>query len=266
MYGVRTMSITSGLDLIGYVDCSVDYLMPTYDQVFDFISLLDKPEECVFLLTHIGGWVNPDIESIAELCRDKKITLVEDCAHSLGSTLNGLHSGLFGIAGVYSLYATKAVAAGEGGIAVTNDKELAYQLSKFQIYDRFDQVEEVACNFRISELQALFSYAVCKESDHIIDNKTKIAKRYIEACIKRGVNFVDPFSNGQSGNHYKFSLIKCKKNSYNLSKITNRTSPVYDYNLGPDPKDVHKSHICVPIWYNLEEQIISETVDQILNC
>ena len=87
MYGVRTMSITSGLELCGYVDCDLDYLMPTYDQVDSFVSRLDKPSECVFLITHIGGWVNPDIEMIAELCREKNIALIEDCAHSLGSTL-----------------------------------------------------------------------------------------------------------------------------------------------------------------------------------
>jgi hypothetical protein len=63
-----------------------------------------------------------------------------------------------------------------------------------------------------------------------------------------------------------FSLIKCSKNSYDLSKITNRTSPVYDYTLGYDPNDVHKSHMCIPIWYDLEEQKVSETIDQILNC
>jgi dTDP-4-amino-4,6-dideoxygalactose transaminase len=124
MYGVRTIAISSGLDLCGYVDCSLDYLMPTYDQVEDFISHLDKPEECVFLLTDIGGWVNPDIEKIAELCREKGITLIEDCAHSLGSLLNDKHTGLFGDAGVYSLYSTKTVPVGEGGIIVTNDQEL----------------------------------------------------------------------------------------------------------------------------------------------
>ena len=138
MYGVRTMSITSGLELCGYIDCDLDYLMPTYDQVVDFVSRLDKPSECVFLLTHIGGWVNPDIEKIAEFCRDKEIALIEDCAHSLGSTLKGKHTGLFGDAGVYSLYSTKAVPAGEGGIIVTKNEELHQKVTKFSIYDRFD--------------------------------------------------------------------------------------------------------------------------------
>ena len=138
MYGVRTISISSGLELCGYVDCTLEYLMPEYDNVVEFVSLLDKPEECVFLITHIGGWVNPDIISIAELCKEKGISLIEDCAHSLGSLLDGKHTGLFGDAGVYSLYATKTIPVGEGGIVVTNDKDLAEMANKFVIYDRFE--------------------------------------------------------------------------------------------------------------------------------
>ena len=68
MYGVKTIAISSGLEMCGFVDCSLDYLMPTYEQVYDFVVIAYNPEECVFLLTHIGGWINPDIDKIAELC------------------------------------------------------------------------------------------------------------------------------------------------------------------------------------------------------
>ena len=133
MYGVRTIAISSGLDLRGYVDCSLDYLMPTYDHVRKIIEKMEKPNEYVFLITHIGGWVNPDIVRISKLCKEKGVSLIEDCAHSLGSLFNGVHSGLFGDAGVYSLYATKAIPVGEGGIIVTKDKELHEMASKFII-------------------------------------------------------------------------------------------------------------------------------------
>jgi dTDP-4-amino-4,6-dideoxygalactose transaminase len=47
------------------------------------------------------------------------------------------HSGLFGDAGVYSFYATKAIPAGEGGIVVTNDNEIGDMVASYSIYDRF---------------------------------------------------------------------------------------------------------------------------------
>jgi len=142
---------------------------------------------------------------------------------------------------------------------------LACILDKFQIYDRFDQKQEIGVNFRISELQALFSFSICRLSESIIENKAAIADRYIEACKKAGVTYVDPYENGQRGNHYKFSLIARENAAVEFAGIKNRTSPVYDYKLGDDPQNVHLKHICLPIWYNLEEEIIAETVDQILS-
>lgn len=264
MYGVKTIAVSSGLDLVGFVPCSLPQLMPTAAQLSTFLDSISNTQECVFLMSHIGGIVNPEIEEIAEVCKKRGVALVEDCAHSLGATLNGKHTGLFGVAGVYSLYATKAIAAGEGGISVTNDEKLGKLLEKFQIYDRFDQKEEIGVNFRISELQALFSFSICELSETIINNKAVIADRYISACNQVGIEYVDPYKDGQRGNHYKFSII-AKENVSEFSAIKNRTSPVYDYTLGPDPYSVHTKHICLPIWYELEEKIIQDTVDQILS-
>jgi perosamine synthetase len=264
MYGVRTMSITSGLELCGYVDCDLDYLMPTYGQVVDFVSRLDKPSECVFLITHIGGWVNPDIEKIAEFCRDKNIALIEDCAHSLGSTLKGKHTGLFGDAGVYSLYSTKAVPAGEGGIIVTTNEDLHNKVSKFSIYDRFDQVLDVGVNNRMSEINALLSFAVLKSIDEIIENKHKIANEYIKACEKYGWEYIHPTANDQRSNLYKFILLSRAVNpGGDFSQVETKTSPVYDYALGLDPQEVSRRHICLPIWYKLECDVISKVVAEL---
>ncbi len=264
MYGVKTIAITSGLEYVGAVPCTLATLMPSAGQVRAFVAALPDPASTIFLTSHIGGIVNPDIEEICRICAAAGVGVVEDCAHSVGATLRGKHSGLFGIAGVYSLYATKAIAAGEGGIAVTNDEELADLLGRFNIYDRFDRQQEIGVNFRVSEIQALFSLCVCECSEDIIANKTRIAERYAEACRQAGVRFVDPFQPGQRANHYKFSLIADRDVTQAFAHITQRTSPVYDYTLGEDPELVHRRHICVPVWYGLEEQIVDQTCSQIM--
>ncbi len=264
MYGVKTMSLTSGLELIGFVDCTLDYLMPTYDQVLSFVSRIDNPEESVFLLTHIGGWVNPDIEKIAELCRSRGIALIEDCAHSLGSTLNGKHTGLFGDAGVYSLYATKAVPAGEGGIVVTKDQDLHQKVTKYSIYDRFDQELNLGVNNRLSEIGALLCYSVLSETQAIIDNKYAIAEKYIAACDKYGWTYIDPSAYGQRSNLYKFILLSESLDARkDFEQIKTRTSPVYDYALGSDLGQVKDNHICLPIWYQLEDAEICKVISEL---
>ena len=264
MYGVRTMAASSGLELCGYVDCSLDYLMPTYAQVEEFIGTLDKPNECVFLITHIGGWVNPDIEKIAQLCKDKGVALVEDCAHSLGSTLNEKHTGTFGDAGVYSLYATKTIPVGEGGIIVTQDKDLYQMLEKYVMYDRFEQKLDIGVNLRMSEINALLSYSVIQETEAIIQNKYQIADKYIKACEEYNWSYINPASGNQRSNLYKFILLSnSDKPEEEFSQITKRTSPVYDYALGSDHQELVRRHICLPIWYLLEDEIVDSVVSEL---
>ena len=264
MYGVRTIAVSSGLNLSGYVDCSLKTLMPSFEQVENYVKNLDAPEKSVFLITHIGGWINPDIKKIAELCSYYGISLIEDCAHSLGSTINSEHSGLFGQAGVYSLYATKAIPAGEGGIIVSNDTDLSNKIEKFIIYDRFDQELDIGINIRMSELNALLSFAVIKNTEEIIENEYKIAERYIQNCERFKWNFIHPRINKQRSNLYKFILIaNTSKPEKEFAQIKLRTSPVYDYSLSRDNEEIRSKHICLPIWYNLEEEEVSKVSSQL---
>ncbi len=261
MYGMRTLAISSGLELKGFVDCSLSTLMPTLYMLKDFTSKIPNPEKSVFLLTHIGGWANPEIESISEFCSEKGIALVEDCAHSLGTIVSGKHTGTFGVAGVYSLYATKAIPVGEGGIIVTNDSEIGNQVRKYSIYDRFDQDQDFGLNNRMSEINALLTYSVLLYLDEIIENKYLIANKYEQACKRLGINYIDPKLSGQRSNLYKFILID--NQGHDLAKIKTRTSAVYDYSLGQDHEDIKNKHVCLPIWYGLEEEVISNVIREL---
>ena len=101
------------------------------------------------MLSDIGGIINPDIQKISKFCKEKNIILLEDAAHSFGSTLNKKFSGTFGDAGVYSYYSTKAIFAGEGGVVVTNDNNIGSLMKDFIAYDRFKQKMEIGCNIRL---------------------------------------------------------------------------------------------------------------------
>lgn len=266
MYGVRTIAISSGLELCGFVDCKLEFLMPSLDQVDEYVSKLNKPEECVFMLTHIGGWVNPDIEKIAELCRSKGIALIEDCAHSLGSTLRDKHTGLFGDAGVYSLYATKAIPVGEGGIIISKDDDLSAKVKKFSMYDRFDQELDIGVNIRMSELNALLSFSVLEKLNEIIEDKYKTAKNLMEACDSSGIEYIHPNRGDQRSNLYKFILLSRADDpiSY-FAPLQTRTSPVYDYALGRDVINLSKRHICLPVWYGQSPETTAKVVSELKN-
>ena len=264
MYGVKTMTKTAGYNLVDFIDCSLETLMPTFEDLKKAVSnYKGKITQLVILLSDIGGIINPDIEKISKFCKEKNIILLEDAAHSFGSTLNNKFSGTFGDAGVYSYYSTKAIFAGEGGIVVTNDNNLGNLMKDFIAYDRFKRKMEIGFNIRLPELQALMIYSVIKEYKEIIKNKFKIAEKYIEVCNLYKVKYINQSKNSNLGNYYKFTIISPDKViSDFLPKIKTTTSKVYDYSLGKS-KEIPLKHLCLPIWYRLEDNISDKAIEEI---
>jgi len=264
MYGVKTITKTAGYNLVNFIDCQLETLMPSFDNLKKAVDNYKGDfKKLVILLSDIGGIINPDIEKISNFCKKKNIILLEDAAHSFGSTLNKKFSGTFGNAGVYSYYSTKAIFAGEGGIVVTNDNNIGNLMKDFIAYDRFKKKMEIGCNIRLPEIQALMIYAVVKEYKEIIKNKFKIAKKYSESCNAFGLKYIGQNENSNMGNYYKFTIISPDKNiSDFLPKIKTTTSKVYDYSLG-NSQEIPKKHLCLPIWFDLEEKISDEVIKEI---
>ena len=113
------------------------------------------------------------IDEIMSIAREHGLAVVEDCAHGPGMKLHGQEAGTFGQIATWSLQQTKMLtAAGEGGIATTDDAELAARLR--QICDhgkaaraaktasdfiRHYRVTRLGNNYRMSEMHAAFARA-----------------------------------------------------------------------------------------------------------
>ena len=78
------------------------------------------------LLSHMRGHIC-DMDALAAMCEAESISLIEDCAHTLGAFWAGRPTGSFGRAGCFSFQSAKHVNTGEGGILVTDDPDLAAQ-------------------------------------------------------------------------------------------------------------------------------------------
>ena len=264
MYGVKTMTKTAGYNLVDIIDCQLETLMPSFNDLKKTINnYKGEAKKLVIMLSDIGGIINPDIEKISKFCKEKNIILLEDAAHSFGSTFNKKFSGTFGNAGVYSYYSTKAIFAGEGGIVVTSDNNIGSLMKDFIAYDRFKQKMEIGCNIRLPELQALMIYSVVKEYKEIIKNKFKIAAKYTEVCNSLKIKYINQNENSNLGNYYKFTIISPDKIiSDFLPKVKTTTSKVYDYSLSAS-KEIPLKHLCLPIWFGLEENISDKVIKEI---
>jgi perosamine synthetase len=74
------------------------------------------------MLVHLFGLPGP-AESIRRYCDDHGLWLLEDCAHSFGATLNGISTGGFGNAAIFSFYGNKIISTGEGGMVFLAEPE-----------------------------------------------------------------------------------------------------------------------------------------------
>ncbi|WP_208347768.1 DegT/DnrJ/EryC1/StrS family aminotransferase [Pseudaestuariivita rosea] len=88
----------------------------------DFERKLDQDISAV-IISHMRGHTS-DMDAIMRLCDARDIPVIEDAAHSLGTTWHGKNIGTIGRVGCFSFQSYKLVNAGEGGIMVTNDPDL----------------------------------------------------------------------------------------------------------------------------------------------
>lgn len=88
----------------------------------DFAARLDGAQ--AVLISHMRGHTS-DMDAIMALCDARAIPVIEDAAHSLGTTWAGRKIGTIGRIGCFSFQSYKLVNAGEGGMLVTDDPELA---------------------------------------------------------------------------------------------------------------------------------------------
>ncbi|WP_432447995.1 DegT/DnrJ/EryC1/StrS family aminotransferase [Aliiroseovarius marinus] len=89
----------------------------------DFATKLTKDVGAV-IISHMRGHTS-DMDAIMDLCTKAGVPVIEDAAHSLGTLWNGQKIGTIGKIGCFSFQSYKMLNAGEGGIMITNDADLA---------------------------------------------------------------------------------------------------------------------------------------------
>ncbi|PIE13076.1 MAG: aminotransferase [Rhodobacterales bacterium] len=116
----------------------------------DFEQRLDDDIEAV-IISHMRGHTS-DMDAIMALCNARGVPVVEDAAHSLGTTWHGRNIGTIGRVGCFSFQSYKLVNAGEGGILITDDADLvaravimsgAYEHSWQKHLDRADNTADL---------------------------------------------------------------------------------------------------------------------------
>jgi dTDP-4-amino-4,6-dideoxygalactose transaminase len=140
--------------------------------------------EGAILATHVFGAPAP-IHALTELAKRRRVPLVFDAAHGLGTMYAGQPVGGFGTAEVFSMSPTKLVVAGEGGIVTTNDASLAETVRMGRDYGDPGDYNTAfpGLNARMSEFHAATALLSLERLDEQVDRRRALAARYVDGLV-----------------------------------------------------------------------------------
>ena len=137
----------------------------------------------ILLLSLMRGHI-PNMQQLMTLCNDLGIKVLEDCAHTMGASWDGVKSGNFGQVAAFSLQTYKHMNTGEGGLVVTDDAEIAARLimhsGSYMLYERhgaapapevFENIRLVSANMsgRMDNIRAALGLAQLPNLDKNCD-------------------------------------------------------------------------------------------------
>ena len=131
--------------------------------------------------------------------------VIEDCATALGSTVGGRAVGTFGEAAVFSFYASKVIATGQGGMLVSKNGPLAERARDYREFDGCE-IYYPRFNFHLSDLQATVGIAQLNKLPDFLKARNTIAGEYERIGHEKGWSFQRARSNDYSPNRYRFVI------------------------------------------------------------
>ncbi len=129
-----------------------------------------------------------DMGELKRICKKKNIVIIEDAAQAILSKYKNKYLGTIGLLGGFSFYGNKIITTGEGGIILSNSKNLRNKIYKIKNHGRLKKGvfkhEEIGYNFMFTELQAAIGNVQLKKLNKILKKKEKIFKFYKKELSK----------------------------------------------------------------------------------
>jgi dTDP-4-amino-4,6-dideoxygalactose transaminase len=191
------------------------------------VCLQDHRPQCL-IAVHLGGWPC-EMDRIVSLCNKYSVRLIEDCSQAHGAKYKGRLVGSFGDAAVWSFCQDKIMSTGgEGGMVLTNDKELYEKMWSFKDHGKSSTLriakesgvdslhsgvtypyphESIGTNYRMTEFQAAIGLCQLNKLDAWVIRRNWIASKYrqaLEGLAQRGFVRVPAVSADLLHSYYRF--------------------------------------------------------------
>ena len=284
-----------------YCGANIDFVdidPKTYNMCTDALSVklieaekLDKLPKIV-IPVHFAG--QPcDMKKIYELSKQYGFRIIEDASHAIGASYNDIKIGSckFSDIAIFSFHPVKIITTGEGGMAVTNDENLANHMRRLSTHGitkdqelmhlrpndeiwNYQQIE-LGFNYRLTDIQAALGLSQLNRLDEYVKIRHKIAEFYNSEL--NDLDIILPFQSPKSYSSYHLYPIRVKNNlkpktqkkiynalwdndiAANIIYIPVHRQPYYE-NLGfktgdfPQAEQFHREVICLPMFPKLTKE------------
>ena len=149
-------------------------------------SLLDRigPDTRAVMPVDLFG-LAAELEKVSEICADRGIQMAEDSACALGASRGGRKCGSFGAVSMISFHPRKVITTGEGGMALTDDDDLADRMRMLRNHGMSVAHGRVefnmpGYNLRMNELEACLGIPQMRALDVLVEKRRQVAALYAE--------------------------------------------------------------------------------------
>jgi len=223
------------------------------------------------IVPHMFG-LAADLDKLLKL----DVPIIEDCAQAVGGTYRQKPLGTFADAAIFSFYATKMMATGEGGMVTSSSIELIERIRDLKTYDQ-KEADAVRYNYKMTDVQAAIGEVQLARLDDFIDQRKSIAHRYVKSL--ESLNIKIP--KAHTGHSYYRFVIGLETNCDSFIRLFSRRGigcarPVFlpihhllKLDGYPLTDHVWKTALSVPIYPALSnnqiERLITECIDVFKN-
>ena len=240
-----------------------------------------------------------DMDLILKIAEEYNLIVIEDAAHALGSEYKNEKVGSKAHMTEFSFHPVKPITTGEGGVVVTNSKELYEKMILFRSHGitrnselmtenqgpwYYEQID-LGYNYRLTDIQSALGLSQIKKLDDFILKRREIVNKYNEA-FKDLKEIVTPFENeySKSGHHIYVLLLnldklKCgRKEIFEALQAENigvnvHYLPVYlhpyykklGYKKGQCPvaEDIYNRMITIPLFPSMSDKDIKDVIEAV---
>jgi len=170
--------------MVGAKSIFVDITLDSYNIDASKIEEAITPNTKAILPINLYGQA-ADYSKIQTIAKKHKLLIIEDAAQSVGSKYDVRASGNLGDIGCLSLYATKNIMCGEGGMITTNDKEYFDRAKLFRNHGQPENEKynylDLGFNYRLTDIAAAIGIEQVKKLSQYTSRRQSIAKKYSES-------------------------------------------------------------------------------------